>query len=49
MFVDANGDPSNGTIFMGKTGQTDTGTAITVFGATGLLRTWRLSGKTWIR
>jgi prepilin-type N-terminal cleavage/methylation domain-containing protein len=49
MFVDANGDPSNGTIFMGKSNQNDTGTAITVFGATGLLRTWRLSGKTWIR
>ena len=24
-FIDANGDPSNGTIFMGKTGQLDTG------------------------
>jgi Tfp pilus assembly protein FimT len=49
MFVDANGDPSNGTIFMGRTGQRDTGTAITVFGATGLLRSWRLAGRTWMR
>jgi Tfp pilus assembly protein FimT len=49
MFVDANGDPSNGTIFMGKTGQPDTATAITVFGATGLLRSWKLSGTRWLR
>ena len=49
MFVDANGDPSNGTFFMGKAGRPDTGTAITVFGATGLLRSWKLSGTQWIR
>jgi prepilin-type N-terminal cleavage/methylation domain-containing protein len=49
MFVDANGDPSNGTIFMGKTGERDTGAAITVFGATGLLRTWKLAGNKWVR
>ena len=37
-FTDANGDPSNGTIFIGKTGRTETGRAVTIFGATGLLR-----------
>lgn len=49
MFVDANGDPSNGTLFMGKQGQRDTGAALTVFGATGLLRSWKLTGNTWTR
>jgi len=48
-FCDANGDPSNGTIFLGKPGQRDTGAAITVFGATGLLRSWKLAGNTWNR
>ena len=33
MFVDGNGDPSNGTLFMGKPGQPDTGAALTVFGS----------------
>ncbi len=45
--VDANGDPSNGTIFMGKTGKVETGRAITVFGMSGLLRKWKLSGTQW--
>jgi hypothetical protein len=49
MFVDSNGDPSNGTLFMGKPGQPDTGAAVTVFGTTGLLRAWKLSGKKWTR
>ena len=46
-FTDANGDPSNGTIFMGKTGRIETARAVTLFGATGLLRTWRLAGNQW--
>ena len=45
MFVDGNGDPSNGTLFMGKPGLPDTGAAMTVFGTTGLLRAWKLAGK----
>jgi type II secretory pathway pseudopilin PulG len=45
--IDANGDPSNGTIFMGKSGRHETGRAITVLGVTGLLRTWQLSGDKW--
>ena len=46
-FTDANGDPSNGTIFMGRTGQVETGRAITIYGVTGFLRTWKLSGNQW--
>jgi type II secretory pathway pseudopilin PulG len=49
MFVDSNGDPSNGTIFLGKPGQRDSGAAVTVFGATGLLRSWKLAGNQWVR
>jgi Tfp pilus assembly protein FimT len=48
-FVDSNGDPSNATIFLGKPGQRDTGTAVTVFGATGMLRSWKLTGNKWVR
>jgi prepilin-type N-terminal cleavage/methylation domain-containing protein len=47
--VDANGDPSNGTIFLGRERELDTGRAITVFGVTGLLRTWKLAGKKWMQ
>lgn len=46
-FVDANGDPSNGTIFVSKGNQTETARAITVFGTTGLLRAWKFSGSGW--
>ena len=46
--VDANGDPSNGTIFIGRAGENDTGRAITVFGVTGLMRTWKLAGTKWM-
>ena len=46
MFVDANGDPSNGTIFMGKPGQRDTGAAMTVFGRPVCSVRGKLSGNT---
>jgi prepilin-type N-terminal cleavage/methylation domain-containing protein len=46
-FVDANGDPSNGTIFFGRPGDSESGRAITVIGVTGLLRAWKLSGDQW--
>jgi prepilin-type N-terminal cleavage/methylation domain-containing protein len=46
-FLDANGDPSNGTLFLGKPDQVETGRAITIFGVTGLMRTWALSGNRW--
>ena len=46
-FMDANGDPVNGTIFLGKPNQPETGRAITIFGATGLIRTWKLGATSW--
>jgi hypothetical protein len=48
-FVDANGDPSNGTLFMGKDRQVETARAITVFGTTGLIRSWKFSGNGWFQ
>jgi prepilin-type N-terminal cleavage/methylation domain-containing protein len=48
-FMDANGDPANGTIFLGKPGLVETGRAITIFGATGLIRTWKLAGNKWFQ
>jgi prepilin-type N-terminal cleavage/methylation domain-containing protein len=48
-FIDANGDPANGTLFMGKSGQPETARAVTIFGATGVIRTWKLAGTTWFQ
>ena len=47
-FVDQNGDELNGTLFLGIPGQPETARAISVFGPTALLRTWRWDGRAWI-
>jgi prepilin-type N-terminal cleavage/methylation domain-containing protein len=44
---DSAGDISNGTIFIGRPHEPDTGRAITVFGATGLTRAWKRYGTKW--
>jgi len=46
--VDSNGDISNGTIFLANPEQPDTARAITVFGVTGLTRTWKWRGLKWM-
>lgn len=46
-FIDSAGDVSNGTIFLGIPSQPMTARAVTVFGATGLLRTWKWRGNAW--
>lgn len=46
-FVDANGDVLNGTVFVSIPGDATSTRAITVFGATALLRTWRWNGAAW--
>lgn len=46
-FVDQNGDPRNGTIFLGKPNQPTSARAVTVFGPTAMLRSWRWSGSQW--
>jgi hypothetical protein len=46
-FTDSAGDISNGTIFIGRGSDTDTGRAITIFGATGMMRSWKRTGIKW--
>lgn len=46
--IDANGDPLNGTLFLAIPNQPNSGRAITVFGATALLRLWRWDGSKWV-
>ena len=45
--IDSNGDVSNGTVFLGVPNEVMTARAVTVFGATGLMRTWRWRGTKW--
>lgn len=47
-FVDANGDVLNGTLFLGVPNDINSARAITVFGATALLRTWTWNGREWV-
>ncbi len=45
--VDSNGDVVNGTIFFGIPGQPLSARAVTIFGVTGLSRTWKWRGDRW--
>jgi prepilin-type N-terminal cleavage/methylation domain-containing protein len=47
-FVDANGDVLNGTLFLGIPDQINSARAISVFGATALIRTWSWNGREWV-
>jgi prepilin-type N-terminal cleavage/methylation domain-containing protein len=47
-FVDQNGDPLNGSVFLGKPNQPTTARAVTVFGPTAQIRNWRWSGSQWL-
>jgi hypothetical protein len=47
-FVDANGDVLNGTLFLAIPNQPNSARAITIFGTTALLRTWRWDGASWV-
>ena len=46
-FIDSNGDVSNGTIQLGVPNQTMTARAVTIYGATGLIRSWNWRGSKW--
>jgi hypothetical protein len=48
-FVDANGDPINATLFLGKPQQINTANALTILGATAMVRSWRWNGARWIQ
>lgn len=47
-FIDADGDVVNGSIFLAGTGPGDSVRAITIFGVTGLIRTWKWTGREWV-
>ena len=46
-FVDQNGDPVNGTVFVGRDSQPLSARAVTIFGPTALIREWRWNGSRW--
>jgi hypothetical protein len=49
MLTDAAGNPVNGTVFMGQPGRPLTSRAITIFGATATIRSYRWNGSAWRR
>jgi prepilin-type N-terminal cleavage/methylation domain-containing protein len=46
-FVDQNGDPVNGTVFIGREDQPLSARAVSIFGPTALVREWRWNGSRW--
>jgi prepilin-type N-terminal cleavage/methylation domain-containing protein len=46
--VDAAGDPVNGTIFLATPDQPESVRAVSIFGMTGLARTWKWAGGRWL-
>lgn len=49
MFTDAAGTPVNGSVFMGQLNKPLTARAVTVFGPTAMVRTYRWNGAAWKR
>lgn len=47
MFTDGNGNPINGTVYLGQPGHRTTARALTVFGPTARIRTFRWNGTQW--
>jgi prepilin-type N-terminal cleavage/methylation domain-containing protein len=47
-FVNQQGDPLNGTVFLSIPGKPLSARAITIFGPTALLRAWRWNGREWV-
>lgn len=48
-FVDGNGNPINGTVFLGIPNITTAARAVTVLGATGRVHSYQFTGTTWSR
>ena len=46
--IDASGDVMNGTLFLAVPPDKQTARAITVFGATGLIHSWKWNGTAWV-
>jgi hypothetical protein len=49
MLTDGAGNPVNGTVFLGQPGRPLTSRAITIFGATATIRSYRWNGSAWRR
>lgn len=47
MFTDEAGSPANATIFIGQSGRVMTARAVTIFGTTARIRTYRWNGSEW--
>jgi prepilin-type N-terminal cleavage/methylation domain-containing protein len=47
--IDSAGDVVNGSVFMGVPDHPETARAVTVFGVTGMLRTWKWRGAEWFQ
>jgi prepilin-type N-terminal cleavage/methylation domain-containing protein len=47
-FVTAAGQPLNGTLFLGRNNEPGSARAITVFGPTALIKSWRWDGVKWV-
>lgn len=47
--IDSSGDVVNGSVFMGVPDRPETARAVTVFGVTGMLRTWKWRGAEWFQ
>jgi len=46
-FVDQNGDPANGTAFLGRANQPLSARAVSLYGPTALIHEWRWTGTRW--
>ncbi len=47
LLTDGSGNPVNGTVYLGRTGKPTTARALTIFGMTARIRTYRWNGSTW--
>jgi len=47
LYLTANNNPVNASLFMGITGKTNTARAVTIFGATGRVRSYYWTGTSW--
>jgi len=46
--IDSSGDILNGTVYVAIDGKESSARAVTIFGATGLIRSWRWNGTAWV-
>lgn len=47
--IDNVGDVTNGTIFIGRPGELESSRAVTISGVTGMMRSWKWRGSSWMQ